>query len=280
MPGAQVRGDQPPRLRVQRAGDALHEQPLAQLDQLVLAAAGPGAHAGHGEPLEVLLGGDPAQPGEQQLAQVGRGHLQRAQVVAGEGGQRVAVDDRAVEVEERADPRAGRGGRRRRRAAAPSTSHGWLTVSALTADRRPRRAAASSSSMTATRPTTSRSRAAHSCRRRREVLAGPGRPGRGWRPAAARWRTAPATATRARAAGPAAASAGPRRCTRRGTRARRRAARVAGGQPLGHHELRVDEGAQHPVGDQQRRAGTAPSRPSAVSQPGSSRSSSAASCSR
>ena len=37
--------DQPPRLRVERPGDALHEQPLAELGELVLAAARPGPHA-------------------------------------------------------------------------------------------------------------------------------------------------------------------------------------------------------------------------------------------
>ena len=68
VPGLQVRRHQPPRLRVERAGDALDEQPLAELDELVLAAPGPGAHAEHGELLEVLLGRDPAQADEQQLA--------------------------------------------------------------------------------------------------------------------------------------------------------------------------------------------------------------------
>ena len=103
-------------------------------------------------------------------------HVQRAQVVPGEGGQGVAVDDRAVEVEERADPRAlragldvgdqlllgpdaaperGRGpgdgstGRPGVRSRPLVHAHGSTpTVS--------RRAAASSSSITPTRPTTSR----------------------------------------------------------------------------------------------------------------------------
>ena len=130
---------------------------------------------------------------------------------------------RAVEVEERADPRALRAGLdvgdqlllgpAPARVAAAGRAHGSTpTVS--------RRAAASSSSMTPTRPTTSRTWAAHSCRRR----ASSSRPGstrsrlRGQLQRARR--TAPATATPARAAGPAAASAGRPRRTRRGTPSR------------------------------------------------------------
>ena len=45
VPGPAVGLDQPPPLRVQRAGDGLHEQPLPQFGELVLAAPGPHAHA-------------------------------------------------------------------------------------------------------------------------------------------------------------------------------------------------------------------------------------------
>src|SRR5688572_31823554 len=44
VPGLQVRGHEPPRLRVERAGDALDEEPLAELRELVLATPGPGPH--------------------------------------------------------------------------------------------------------------------------------------------------------------------------------------------------------------------------------------------
>ena len=103
VPGAAVGLDQPPRLRVERARDALHPQPLAQLGELVLAAPRPRPHAEHEEPLEVRLGGDPAQAQQQHAARVERGDVARAQVVAGERAQRVAVDQGAVEVEEGAD---------------------------------------------------------------------------------------------------------------------------------------------------------------------------------
>jgi hypothetical protein len=75
VPGAAVRLDQPPRLRVQRARDPLDEQPLTQLGELVLAAPRPGAHTEQEEAVEVLLRRDPAQADEQHPPEVGRGDV-------------------------------------------------------------------------------------------------------------------------------------------------------------------------------------------------------------
>ena len=87
-----------------------NQQPLAELGELVLAAPGPGPHAQHEEPLEVVLGRHPAQADEQHPSDVGRRDVPGSQVVAGERAQRVPVDEGAVEVEERTDVRALRPG--------------------------------------------------------------------------------------------------------------------------------------------------------------------------
>src|ERR1022692_2750225 len=105
-----MRPDQLPCLGKQPPGDLLGEQPLTELDELVLRPAGPGREAEGDEPLEVRLAADPAQSEHQRLRGLDRSDVEAAQPVPVEVARRVPVDDGAVEVEERTDGGARRAG--------------------------------------------------------------------------------------------------------------------------------------------------------------------------
>src|ERR1700761_6077546 len=99
-----------PCLRKQSPGDLLGEEALAELGELILRPAGPGRETEADEPLELRFAADPAQAEHQRLRGLDRSDVEAAQPVPVEVAGRIPVYDGAVEVEERADGRAGRGG--------------------------------------------------------------------------------------------------------------------------------------------------------------------------
>jgi len=110
VPHPLVRPDQLPCLGEQAPGDLLGEQSLAELGELVLRPARPGGETERDEGLEVRFAGHPAQAEHERLRGLDRSYVQVAQPVPVEVARGVAVDDGAVEVEERADRGPGRTG--------------------------------------------------------------------------------------------------------------------------------------------------------------------------
>ena len=76
-----VRLDQPPRVVEQRASNALDEQPLSQLDHVVVGTACPPSGAALHQLGELVLAEGPAQAGEYRVRSLGRSDLEVAQPV-------------------------------------------------------------------------------------------------------------------------------------------------------------------------------------------------------
>ena len=100
--------DEAPGVVEERLGDALDQQPLPELEQVVLGTAGPAAHTHLGQGDELGLGHRLAlQGGPHGAGGFFRPDLEVPQTMLVEGHDRVALDDGAVEVEEGADLGAG-----------------------------------------------------------------------------------------------------------------------------------------------------------------------------
>jgi hypothetical protein len=96
--------DQSPDIVEERTGDALHQELVAESVEVFLGATGPTPDSELGDPLELLGGGRSPQGCQYGPHGFVRSDLEVPHSVAVKGYGGVALDDRAVEVEEGTDP--------------------------------------------------------------------------------------------------------------------------------------------------------------------------------
>ena len=112
VPTRLVGVDQSPRLWIQGPSEGGQQQPLAELLQIARLAAAEGPDADSHEPVEVGDSGDGLQADQHQPRRFDRRHVSGAGTVLHHRQRGVAVDQRAVEVEERSDLRPAAGSSR------------------------------------------------------------------------------------------------------------------------------------------------------------------------